>query len=576
VAQNNSAPSPTTLKGGSLDGLTWTQHALPENNPHHEVAELIFARGLWYMVSEGSGIGLSPYYELQSADGITWTSRRIGTNLDNRTDQLHVTDLGVFTGRTFRPHGSQFDTRITSEQTTFVHQDDLYQLKYGNLEKFDGQEWLTERSVGGRFSALNQRITTGKSINGYIYLYGAHRIVKLVENDLAISDVTAPEQNYSVGDLIQAKFTLHNTGSAPLAGGIFEVEAFLSPDSFYGDLNDVGLGEKEVIVPSLMPGHSTLVTLPLEIPNLIPPGNHHLCIIFDQDGSILEKSQSNNFAITSQPPVIISGWTLSTTSTGDGSITPEANPMIFSDGSEVLLTALPNKCASLVNWTGDASGNEPQITILMDGHKAIQANFTPRPNLRVIVDGVGSVIGSDDPGLFIIGETLSLEAIPAEGWVFAGWSGDAAGNVPQLQILLDTPKTLTARFTLPFNIWKNSHFSEIELTNPAISSDDADPDSDGLPNWKEYLHASDPKNSSSLGVIQTEVKRGFFNVIYTRLSGPSDDFSVGSEGSRNMKQWDAPDFQERVLQKLDGIETIEARLPLNQLQPGFIRFNYQR
>ena len=70
-------------------------------------------------------------------------------------------------------------------------------------------------------------------------------------------------------------------------------------------------------------------------------------------------------------------------------------------------------------------GGGSQITILMDGDKDLEANFTTQVGLQIHVLGAGQVTGLGGGGLFQVGATATLQAIPAQGWEFAGWAGSA-------------------------------------------------------------------------------------------------------------------------------------------------------
>jgi hypothetical protein len=169
-----------------------------------------------------------------------------------------------------------------------------------------------------------------------------------------------------------------------------------------------------------------------------------------------------------------------------------------------------------------------------------------------------------------------LQAIPADGWAFAAWSGAATGDSPTTSVLMDQSKTITARFLLPREAWRARHFTPAELDDPAISGDDADPDHNGLTNIQEYLHGSDPRDSQSRGVLRTSMAGGHLSMVFTRLAGPDAGFSLGSEATRDLADWKAPDHQERVLNTENGIETVEARLPITGGEKGFIRLSYRQ
>ena len=67
------------------------------------------------------------------------------------------------------------------------------------------------------------------------------------------------------------------------------------------------------------------------------------------------------------------------------------------------------------------------------------ANLT----LTALVEGAGSVEGAGD---YETNERVTLAATPAEGFAFTHWSGDAVGVEPEVSIVMDMPKTVTAHF----------------------------------------------------------------------------------------------------------------------------------
>ncbi len=55
----------------------------------------------------------------------------------------------------------------------------------------------------------------------------------------------------------------------------------------------------------------------------------------------------------------------------------------------------------------------------------------------------GTVTGA---GIYTAGTAVTFTAIPAAGYTFAGWSGDASGDVNPITVKLDANKTVTANF----------------------------------------------------------------------------------------------------------------------------------
>ncbi|MHA2609849.1 MAG: InlB B-repeat-containing protein [bacterium JZ-2024 1] len=54
--------------------------------------------------------------------------------------------------------------------------------------------------------------------------------------------------------------------------------------------------------------------------------------------------------------------------------------------------------------------------------------------------------GTDCEERYPSGTQVTLNAQPAQGWIFSGWTGDCTGNSPQIQVTMNTNKTCTANF----------------------------------------------------------------------------------------------------------------------------------
>ena len=56
-----------------------------------------------------------------------------------------------------------------------------------------------------------------------------------------------------------------------------------------------------------------------------------------------------------------------------------------------------------------------------------------------------------------------------------------------------------------YGAWKALHFNAVELADPAISGDHADPDGDDFTNQSEYVAGTDPRNGGSYLAVETEL-----------------------------------------------------------------------
>lgn len=96
--------------------------------------------------------------------------------------------------------------------------------------------------------------------------------------------------------------------------------------------------------------------------------------------------------------------------------------------------------------------------------------------------------------------------------------------------------------TLSYAAWRASHFSEGELANSTLSSDDADPDGDGIPNLLEYASGTDPRALSPVPRLSARAHRlgdqTQWLLTYPRLLLAHEaDYSV--EASDDLQSWTA-------------------------------------
>ena len=143
-------------------------------------------------------------------------------------------------------------------------------------------------------------------------------------------------------------------------------------------------------------------------------------------------------------------YTLTVNVEGEGSVDIDPDLPEYEHGTPVNLTAIPPSGWKFVEWTGDATGTELSVTITMDENKTVTAVFEEIPEhnytLTVNVEGEGSV--DLDPVLpdYKYGTSVNLTAIPASGWEFVEWTGDATGTDLEVTITMDGNKTVTAVF----------------------------------------------------------------------------------------------------------------------------------
>ncbi len=66
--------------------------------------------------------------------------------------------------------------------------------------------------------------------------------------------------------------------------------------------------------------------------------------------------------------------------------------------------------------------------------------------LTITWTGQGAVTAAPDKAFYDAGESVTLTAVPAPGWYFGQWSGDASGVLTQTRVTMDANKHVTATF----------------------------------------------------------------------------------------------------------------------------------
>lgn len=130
----------------------------------------------------------------------------------------------------------------------------------------------------------------------------------------------------------------------------------------------------------------------------------------------------------------------------------------FPIGETVTLTATPAVGETFAGWSGACGGTATTCTVLMDSGKGVTATFSPEAQLAVTVSGNGNVSGEGGAincgnngnicaAKFANNKTVTLNALPAAGSTFLGWSGACGGTASTCTILMNASKTVTATFS---------------------------------------------------------------------------------------------------------------------------------
>ncbi|MCX6872720.1 MAG: InlB B-repeat-containing protein, partial [Verrucomicrobia bacterium] len=145
-------------------------------------------------------------------------------------------------------------------------------------------------------------------------------------------------------------------------------------------------------------------------------------------------------------------YTLTTSTLSNGSITGIAADGKYLTDTTATLTAVPAADYAFTGWTGAASGTTNPLSLLMDADKTIGATFTRQYTLSASAVSNGTISGIAAGGKYLTGTTATLTAVPAAGYAFTGWTGDATGTTNPLSLVMDADKTIGATFTWQYTL----------------------------------------------------------------------------------------------------------------------------
>jgi YVTN family beta-propeller protein len=116
--------------------------------------------------------------------------------------------------------------------------------------------------------------------------------VQVVQPDLAMTAVTPNTGAVTPGGTLSVTDTVQNQGVAPTVGSL-TIGYSLSPNTTYGDGDDIPITTTRVVGP-LAAGGSSTATTNLLIPSSLPSGTYHVCAKADSGNAVGESNEANN------------------------------------------------------------------------------------------------------------------------------------------------------------------------------------------------------------------------------------------------------------------------------------------
>ena len=163
---------------------------------------------------------------------------------------------------------------------------------------------------------------------------------------------------------------------------------------------------------------------------------------------LLGCSSDSEDDVTPPPPKIKYTLTTSVNPTEGGTISPESGQ--YDEGTTVTIMATPSSEYVFSSWTG-ATGQSNTTTVTMNSNKNVTAEFVKKKySLNIQIEGDGNVeekiIKAGITTDYNSGTVVQLTAVPKDGWQFIDWSGDITSTDNPVQITMDEPKTVKAKF----------------------------------------------------------------------------------------------------------------------------------
>lgn len=141
--------------------------------------------------------------------------------------------------------------------------------------------------------------------------------------------------------------------------------------------------------------------------------------------------------------------TIEATPPEGGTTVPPPGSYSYERGSVVTISAQPSEGWALAGWAGDAGGTSTTVQVTMDGDKTASAVFVKYRTLTIETEPPEGGTTTPEAGsyAFAEGATVTVTATPAEGFTFAGWTGDVTSPETAITITMDADKSVTANFS---------------------------------------------------------------------------------------------------------------------------------
>jgi hypothetical protein len=163
---------------------------------------------------------------------------------------------------------------------------------------------------------------------------------------------------------------------------------------------------------------------------------------------------------------IASNLTVNRTGAGTGMVTSSPAGITcgstcayaFLNNTVVGLTASPSAGSTFNGWSGSGCSGTGTCTVTVTADTSVSANFALGTSYTLTVSKTGSGTVTSSPAGITCGSACSsafsnntvvaLTAAPSTGSTFTSWSGSECSGTGTCTVIMDSPKSVTANFTL--------------------------------------------------------------------------------------------------------------------------------
>jgi Divergent InlB B-repeat domain/Pectinesterase len=140
-------------------------------------------------------------------------------------------------------------------------------------------------------------------------------------------------------------------------------------------------------------------------------------------------------------------WMLTLTNTVGGSVISEPSPSTVTNGSVVVVTALPDSGYGFRGWQGTMISTDNPLDFVLNTNISLIANFDRIVKLMVNQSEGGSLTVTPAKAQYLDGDKVTAVARAQEGYRFQDWAGSLAGQPETVMLVLSNDLVLNAVFT---------------------------------------------------------------------------------------------------------------------------------